>query len=195
MKPYSLKHWWYLVTEEEETENIRLHQLVERQELPSLAEFKHTKALILINTVDNYQLAGDIVSSAKEAPLPILVVKQSDGKAILGHLEFQEGESIFASIGTEETSPQVDEMPTQQNVLPQGRKACTGDGGAYIASSEREVDVGAVKCEVYEVPTEGGTKRITGSSREFTAGQEKSSEDYLVLSTNVSAVGECCMGS
>ena len=133
MKPPSLKGWWYLVTEDEETENIRLHQLVEGQELSSLFDrFKYSKAVVLVNTEDHYELSRCFVSSVQEVSLPLLVVKKADGEKIMKHFEFLTGQGIYACVN------QVAEVNTQDTVSARVDEALEvtlpGEGDKVLSS-------------------------------------------------------------
>jgi hypothetical protein len=96
--------WQYLVTEDEETENIRLHELTTGEDLGTLLDGfkeKHTKATVLINTNDSYEVAENFVGGVKEVPFPVLVVQRTDGEEILRCLERHPGDSIHARVDAE----------------------------------------------------------------------------------------------
>lgn len=94
--------WYLLATEDEEMGNIRLHELVKGQPFADLlVKLDHTltKALVLINTEDNYEVAEEFVSGVREVPFPLLVVKRADGKEILRCLEhYNVREFIHATV-------------------------------------------------------------------------------------------------
>ena len=115
--------WQYLVTEQEETENIRLHSLQEGDKLPQLLDdFKqsYAKAVILINLEDSYEVSEELVSSVTTPPLPLLIVKKTDGEEILRCIERHDGESIHAKVDAENQvdagnrEEEVDRVSNQQ---------------------------------------------------------------------------------
>lgn len=96
--------WRYLVTEDEGMENIRLHELVEGQKLASLLKefnYFYIKAVVLVNTEDHYELAAEFVTGVKEVPVPLLVVKRTDGEDILRCLESHTREFVFVMVDAE----------------------------------------------------------------------------------------------
>ncbi len=102
-----------------------------RREMTSLIVegFKrnYAKAVVFINIADNYELAGDFVSSIKEVPFPLLVLKIADGKEILSYLELHQGGDIQAKVDAEnqvDAKTEVGEATEKekpgfwQNILP-----------------------------------------------------------------------------
>lgn len=114
--------WQYLVTEDEEAENIRLHELVKGEELATLLDgFKqsYAKAAVLINTEDSYEVAEGFVTGVKDIPFPLLVVRRSDGDEILRCLERHSGDSVYARVDAEnQVDGGVEKLP-QQALLAQ----------------------------------------------------------------------------
>lgn len=86
--------WQDFITQEEEgTENIRLHELIEEDQLTDILEdFEkgNTQAAVLINMTDTYELAEKFVSSVKEAPFTTVVVQRMDGVEIMKYLTHNE---------------------------------------------------------------------------------------------------------
>ncbi len=129
--------WQYLVTEREESENIRLHALQKDDHLPNLLdEFKqsYAKAVILINFEESYEVGEELVSSVATPPFPVLIVRKSDGEEILRCIERHEGESISAKVDAEN---QVD---SESNLdIPSGQQ--WGPGPAVQAAAQKQQSV------------------------------------------------------
>ena len=120
--------WQYFVREEGVTEsNICFYELVEEDQLGYLLHLydrRYTKAVVLVNTKDHYDLPGGFVSSAQEIPFPVLIVKKRDGEEILRLLE-TEKERIFARAHAEN---QVD-LPRNMTLT---ESSGTGQGPGLI---------------------------------------------------------------
>ena len=166
-KPPLLKGWWYLVTENEETENIRLYQLVEGQDLSSLFDgFKYAKAVVLVNTEDHYELSRCFVSSVQEVSFPLLVVKKTDGEEILKHFEFLAGQGIHASVNqASDAEAQLQQDAVFSHEDEAGRIGEGGNGvamvpsiGDGVAKEEDEVTKGKELPEVANTPPRGVCK-------------------------------------
>lgn len=100
--------WQYVVARDDpETMegNIRLLELVDGQDLPHLLEGftrQNTKAVVLANTKDNYEVAVEFVAAIRKGlPFPVLVVKRADGEEILRRLKCHTGEKILARVYAE----------------------------------------------------------------------------------------------
>lgn len=106
--------WQHLAMEDEEAQNIRLHELQKGEELPGLLEGfekSYAKAVVLINTEDSYELSTDLVTSVKEVQLewfPLLIVKKTDGEEILRCVERHDTEGIYARVDAENQVDDVD---------------------------------------------------------------------------------------
>ena len=104
MEKSSPVDWQYLATESEQAENIRLHSLEPGDDLPQLLEeFKesYSKAVVLVNSEDSYEVPASIVSSVGTPLFPLFIVTKSDGEEILRCLERHEGDSIYARVDAE----------------------------------------------------------------------------------------------
>lgn len=113
MEKSSPVEWYYLVTENSETENIRLHNLQSGEQLPELLSDFQTndaKAVVLINIEDSYELSGEFVSSVKEVPFPLLVVKKTAGEEILKFIE-DDTRRLYARVDAESSVDEVGEQP------------------------------------------------------------------------------------
>lgn len=78
--------WQNFSTKKEETDSILLHELAEEDQLADiLDEFKqgYTKAAVLINMTDSYELEEKFVSSIKEVPFTTVTVQKTDGAEIM----------------------------------------------------------------------------------------------------------------
>ena len=103
--------WQYLATEDIESENIRCHQLQPEDpvaELLSKFRKSYAKAVVLINTEDNYQLAQEFLVGVPQPTFPVVVVKQTDGDEIFRCLERYSGEDIHARVDAENLVDDVD---------------------------------------------------------------------------------------
>lgn len=113
MEKSSPVEWYYLVTENSETENIRLHNLQSGEQLPELLSDFQTndaKAVVLINIEDSYELSGEFVSSVKEVPFPLLIVKKTAGEEILKFIE-DDTRRLYARVDAESSVDEVGEQP------------------------------------------------------------------------------------
>ena len=118
--------WQYLITEHQETQNIRLHQLQADDCLPDLLEqFKgsYAKAVVLVNMEDSYKLSSELVNSVPEPPLPVLVVSRGDGEEMGRCVEQHEG--VYARVEAENQVDEVDKVSagTQQLSASAQRRA------------------------------------------------------------------------
>ena len=98
--------WKLLVADQIEGENIRCHRLLGDEQLsPLLDSFQnnHSKAVVLINTSDDYTLASGLTSGVTELHLPVIVVSRCDGERILCCLDEAEewDEDVEAKIHAE----------------------------------------------------------------------------------------------
>ena len=105
--------WQLLVEEHVEGENIRCHQLQGDDWLsPLLETFKesYSKAVVLINTSDDYNLGSNFTRGLEETHLPVVVVTKSDGDAIQRCLEQgeMESEDVYARIEAADEEDEVD---------------------------------------------------------------------------------------
>lgn len=118
MKQSSPVDWQLLVIDEvaEVTENnVRIHELVKGQDLADVLEgFKHccTKAVVFVNTENNYKLAGEFVSNVPEFPFPLLIVKREDGEEILSYRKCHNGERVLARIDAENEVDKEEQEPS-----------------------------------------------------------------------------------
>ena len=94
--------WLYLTTKDMKSDNIRLHQLNTGDPVAELLDkFRknHAKAVVFINTEDNYQLVQEFVVGVPQLTFPVLVVKQTDGKKILQcYSELYSRDDIYARV-------------------------------------------------------------------------------------------------
>ena len=140
--------WQYLVTEHEEAENIRLHQISEGDNLGALLEeFKqsYAKAVVFINTEDSYELGEGLVSSVQEVPFPLLVVKKSDGEEIVRCLERHVGDCIYARVDAENQVDEVDRLPPQATA--QAQKGAEQQVTGSISKGVSTITIGIVSLE------------------------------------------------
>ena len=106
-------NWQYLTTTDIETENIRCHQLQPDDSVAELlSKFRknNAKAVILINTEDNYQLPKEFVVGVPQLTFPVLVVKLRNGVEILRCLELYSEEGIHACVDAESLVYDVDQF-------------------------------------------------------------------------------------
>ena len=98
---FSLEGWKVLVNDNRKAENIRCHEFHKGEQLSLLLEtFKKncSKAVILINTSNDYKLPYEFTSGV-EFCLPVIVVSKSDGNRILKFLKYDKTyETVFAKI-------------------------------------------------------------------------------------------------
>ena len=123
--------WQYLVTEHQETQNIRVHQLQKGEKLQELLkEFQqsYAKAVLLINIEDDYTLPPEVVSSVTEVLYPVLIVTRSDGEEILKYVEKYDGEGIYARVDAENQVDEVDKVQGSAASQPlSAQKRASGD--------------------------------------------------------------------
>lgn len=93
--------WHYLATERKVVQSIRIHRLQMGKNLPEILKSldrNYVKALVLVNTEENYIIPWEMVTSVKDVPFPLLVVKKSDGQEIFRCVERHIGDSIYARV-------------------------------------------------------------------------------------------------
>ena len=91
-----------LTTKHQQVSCIRLHDLQDK--ILTHPSKKYTRAMVLINTVNSYEIAENFSSSIKGIEIPLIVVKREDGDEILRCLERHDDGDIFASIVTEDAA-------------------------------------------------------------------------------------------
>ena len=111
----SLVDWQLLVEEHCERENICCLQLQGVKHLATLLEaFKEnfSKAVVLINTSDDYNLSSDLTCNLEEIHLPVVLVTRSDGEQILHCLQQgeMESEAVCARIEADDAEPEMDDV-------------------------------------------------------------------------------------
>ena len=106
--------WHYLVTEDEGRESICIYELIEGQGLADLKTFNncYTKAVILINTAENYELAREFMTGVRDVPVPLFVVKKSDGRDILRCLESHIEDFVFVMVDAASEVPDPKVQPS-----------------------------------------------------------------------------------
>ena len=114
-KKSSLVDWQILVEEDVKGENIRCHMLQGHEQLsPLLEPFKEnfSKAVVLINTSDDYNLSSDLTCDLEEIHLPVVLVTRSDGEQILHCLQQgeMESEAVCARIEADDAEPEMDDV-------------------------------------------------------------------------------------
>ena len=105
--------WKILVIEDVQSQNIRCHELKAGDQLHELLEhFQsfYTKAVVLINTQENYTLAPEFHEALSKSALPVLVLLKSDGEALLHVLDNYDCDGVYAKVDAENT---VDAIPVQ----------------------------------------------------------------------------------
>lgn len=93
--------WHKLATESNKLQSIHIHDLQMRRNLPEVLkslDSNYVKALVLINMEESYILPWEMVTSVKDVPFPILIVKKCDGEEIFRCIERHIGESIYARV-------------------------------------------------------------------------------------------------
>ena len=79
--------WQCLLTNDSDSDNIRLHELEQGHQLTDLLNgFKNAKAAVLINTTDSYELPQDLMCE-KKLTFPVVIVKKTDGASIIKHMK------------------------------------------------------------------------------------------------------------
>ena len=116
--------WKLLVADQIEGENIRCHRLLGDEQLsPLLDSFQnnHSKAVVLINTSDDYTLASGLTSGVTELHLPVIVVSKCDGERILCCLDegAERDEDVYARIHADNMVDEVDLIEERGTVTTQ----------------------------------------------------------------------------
>ena len=121
-----------MVDDEVQSQHIRCHVLQPEdnlQELVSTFKKALAKAVVLVNTQDNYTLAPEFTSGMEKSTFPVVVVTKSDGTSLVKLLESHEGQTdILARLDTEgmavEVQQQTDEekLSTDPGAIGQGKR-------------------------------------------------------------------------
>ena len=79
--------------------------------------------MVLINIIDSYELPAELVSSMSDISLHVIVIKRSDGKAILNLLHHKPGERVLAQLLAESRvdALDVERLYTYGNQSSNGR--------------------------------------------------------------------------
>ena len=123
--------WKLLVTEDVESQHIRCHELQTGDNLPELiAAFKkaYAVAVVLINTSEDYSMNSSFLTKKQESPLPVLLLKRSDGMTLLNKIELHK-ENLLAKISVES-----DVDPVQR---PEEMQQNAGNRPAYTNPDQR----------------------------------------------------------
>ena len=121
--------WKLLVTENVGCQNIRCHKLQSGDKLQELITgFQETnaKAVVLINTSDDYFLHPSIWAGTKKSSFPVLVLTKSDGMKLLNIVE-QHERNMLAKISVESIVDRPVQMKKAENgssSAPQGQGQC-----------------------------------------------------------------------
>ena len=122
--------WKLLVTTEDiESQHIRCHELQTGDKLSELVagfQNSYAVAVVLINSNDNYSLHPTFLAGTQEGSFPVLLLTNTDGKALLSKVE-QFEENVFARISVESF---VD-LPMQQTPSQK-----TGKGHAHTSPEQ-----------------------------------------------------------
>ena len=95
--------WKCISNEDVQSQHIRCHELQSGDNICELFhQFKkaHSKALILINTQNNYSLNSEFVEELERGWYPIVVVTKDDGAALIQLIE-SHGDQVEAKIDAE----------------------------------------------------------------------------------------------
>lgn len=123
--------WKLLVTEDVESQHIRCHKLQTGDNLPELiAAFKkaYAVAVVLINTSEDYSMDSSFLTNKQESPLPVLLLKRSDGMTLLNKIDLHK-ENVLAKISVESF---VDPVPRSE-----GMQQNVGNRPAYTNPDQR----------------------------------------------------------
>ena len=94
--------WYHLAKEHiEKMENIRLHHIIEMgKNLPEVLKSldRNVKAMVLVNTEESYILPREMVKSANDIRVPLLIVKRSDGDEIFKYLKSHSEKKLYVQI-------------------------------------------------------------------------------------------------
>ena len=121
--------WKLLVTENVGCQNIRCHELQAGDKLQELITgFQETnaKAVVLINTSDDYFLHPSILEGTKKSSFPVVVLTKSDGMKLLNIVEQHKG-NMLAKIFVETILDPPVQMKKPENgssSAPHGQGQC-----------------------------------------------------------------------
>ena len=121
--------WKLLVTENVGCQNIRCHELQAGDKLQELITgFQETnaKAVVLINTSDDYFLHPSILAGAKKSSFPVVVLTKSDGMKLLNIV--QQHESMLARISVET----IMDPPVQTKKAENGSRSAPQEQGQCV---------------------------------------------------------------
>ena len=122
--------WKLLVTENVGCQNIRCHKLQAGDKLQELVTgFQETnaKAVVLINTSDNYFLHPSIWTGTEKSSFPVVVLTKSDGVKLLNIVEQHKG-NMLAKISVEtvvDPPVQTKKVENGSSSTPQKQGQCS----------------------------------------------------------------------
>ena len=117
--------WKIIVNDDIQSQHIRCHALQPGDKVKDLiSSFKQAlaKAVVLINTQDNYTLAPELIEGMEKSSFPIVILTKSDGISLAEFLERHYEQDILArldivsmiEVAPTQTQQQVSEVNQQQ---------------------------------------------------------------------------------
>ena len=117
--------WKIIVNDDIQSQHIRCHALQPGDKVKDLiSSFKRAlaKAVVLINTQDNYTLAPEFTEGMTKANYPIVVLTKSDGSSLVDLLDRYYGQTdILARLDVESSAVELQqEEQTEVEVSTEG---------------------------------------------------------------------------
>ena len=132
--------WKLLITENVGCQNIRCHELQAGDKLQELiTDFQETnaKAVVLINTSNDYSLNRPILAGTKRSSFPVVVLTRSDGMKLLNIVEQHKG-NMLAKISVE----RIVDRPVQMKKPENGSSSAPQEQGQCAQGSSVTTIVG-----------------------------------------------------
>ena len=108
--------WKIIVNDDIQSQHIRCHTLQPGDKIKDLvSSFRKAfaKALVLVNTQNNYTLSPELTEGLERSSFPVVIVTQSDGTSLNEFLERHFGQDVVARLDTVSMV-----VPAQQSQQP-----------------------------------------------------------------------------
>jgi hypothetical protein len=120
--------WKIIINDEIQSQHIRCHALQSGDKVKDLiSSFKRAlaKAVVLINSQDNYTLAPEFTEGVKKSSFPIVILTKSDGNSLVDVLDRYYGQTeVLARLDIEGSAVE----PPQQQEQEQGEVETSAEG-------------------------------------------------------------------
>ena len=115
--------WKIIVNDDIQSQHIRCHALQPGDKIKDLvSSFKRAlaKAVVLINTQDNYTLAPELIEGMEKSSFPVIILTKSDGNSLVEFLErfYQDVIARLDVVNTVDVAPALSQQQPSELQQP-----------------------------------------------------------------------------